>query len=167
MKDVCVNEFLQRGCSVFLFWESSAQKASSDSELTVGAICIRISAHKSFWIRQVMSAPVDSRMLSVELHFETLSVLLSDFFFSQFPLFASTVIYNSHHYTFYPYSLHVLSLCLFSFSMSPVQKLCVTGVPDAVMSPSPYISSEYCFIPALPVQTSMGLDRAVERRVPR
>lgn len=69
MKDFCVKEFLQRVCSVFLFWESSAQKVSWDSELTVDAICIRILADKSFWIRQVMSAPVDSRVLSEEVQF--------------------------------------------------------------------------------------------------
>lgn len=62
------------------------RKVSSDSELTADAICIRISADKSFWIRQVMSAPVESRVLNDELHFDTLSVLLHDFFFSQLPL---------------------------------------------------------------------------------
>lgn len=62
------------------------RKVSSDSELTADAICIRISADKSFWIRQVMSAPVESRVLNDELRFDTLSVLLHDFFFSQLPL---------------------------------------------------------------------------------
>jgi len=79
MKDFCVKEFLQRGCSVFLFWESFAQKVSCDRELTVDAICIRISAYKSFWIRQVMSAPVDSRVLNDGLHFDTLCSFMISF----------------------------------------------------------------------------------------
>lgn len=138
MKDVCVKEFLQRSCSVFLFSESSAQKVSSDTELTVDAICIRISADKSFCIRQVMSAPVDSRVLNDELHFDIRSVLLHDFFFSQLPLFASTVIYNSHHRTFtlILFTCHRF-LAFVPFPYPQCSRLCVTGIPDAMMPPLP------------------------------
>lgn len=99
----------------FLVWDSSAKKISSDSALTVltvNVICSRIAADKSFWMRQVMPALLDCRVLNYVLHSDTFSVLLHDF---QLLLFACTVIYNSHN------SLHMLfSACLYFFSMSPM-----------------------------------------------
>lgn len=127
----CFGKTLHRKCLLTVNW--------------LDAICIRISTDKSFWIRQVMSAAVESRVLNDKFHFDILSLLLHDFFFSQLPLFVSTVIYNSHHYTSYPYSLDVLLLSprFYSFSVSQYRRLCGTGVPDAMMSPSPYISPRH------------------------
>lgn len=91
--------------------------------LAVDAICIITSAGKLFWIRQIMAALVGSRVLNDELHFDTFSVLLCDFTFSQLLLFASIVIYHSWLY-FLPYSLGMLCLspCL----------LCVPSVVGSV-----------------------------------
>lgn len=150
----CFGKTLRRKCLLTVNW--------------LDAVCIRISTDKSFWIRQVTSAPVESRMLNDKFHFDILSLLLHDFFFRQLPLFASTVIYNSHHYTSYPYSLHVLlSPCFCPFSVFQCSRLCGTGVPDAMTSPSSYISSRYCLISLLapPVQTSSGLNQAMEKHV--
>lgn len=72
-----------------------------------------------------MAALVGSRALNDELHFDTLSVLLHDFSLSELLLFASIVIYHSHHYTSYPYSLGV-------FCLSP----CLLHVPGVVGSVS-------------------------------
>lgn len=129
------------------------------------AVCIITSADKLLWIRQIMAALVGSRVLSDELHFDTLSVLLHDFTLSELLLFASIVIYHSHQYTSYPYSL-VLFVSL-PFACPQCGRLCVTAIPNATLSPSPCISFEYSLIPilALAIQTSKGLDQTVEKHL--
>lgn len=111
-----------------------------------------------------MAALVGSRVLNDELHFDTLSVLLRDFTFSQLLLFASIVIYHSSLHFLPLLSRHVLFFSL-PFVYPQCGRLCVTAIPDATMSLSPHLSSEYSVIPmpALAVQTSVGLRRqAVE-----
>lgn len=112
-----------------------------------------------------MAALVGSRMLNDELHFDTLLVLLHDFTLSEFLLFASIVIYHSHQYKSYHYSL-VLFVSL-PFACPQCGRLCDTDIPDATVSPSPCISSEYSLIPmvALAIQTSGGLGQTVEKHL--
>lgn len=112
-----------------------------------------------------MAALVGSRMLNDELHFDTLLVLLHDFTLSEFLLFASIVIYHSHQYKSYHYSL-VLFVSL-PFACPQCGRLCDTDIPDATVSHSPCISSEYSLIPmvALAIQTSEGLGQTVEKHL--
>lgn len=104
--------------------------------LAVDAICITTSADKLFWIRQVMAAAVGSRLHSDELHFDTLSVFLHDFTFSQLLRFASIVIHHSHHYTSYPYSLGVF--CLSACLLHVPSVIGSVSLPSQMLRCSPY-----------------------------
>lgn len=116
-----------------LLWFPVLGKLQRKGFLAVDAICIVTSADKLFWIRQVMAAAVGSRVLSDELHFDTLSV------FFMIPLSVSSIcLYCDLSFT----SLHFLPI--FSWRVPFVSlpftcpqwgRLCVTAIPDAMMSP--------------------------------
>lgn len=106
--------------------------------LSVDAICIITSADKSFWIRQIMAAPVGNRVLNDELHFDTFSAPTRFHFQSV----ASICLYCDLSFTslrFLPsLSWRVLFVSL-PFACPRCGRLCVAAIPDAMMSPSPYI----------------------------
>lgn len=89
--------------------------------LAVDVSCVITSADKLFWIRQIMAAPMGSRMLSDELHFDTFS---APSWFHFLPV-ASVCLYCDLSFT----SLHLLPL-LSQHVLSP----CLLHIPSVAGS---------------------------------